>query len=158
MCTVVIFLLSVVLTYKNKKWLRLLGTLESIIFIWARRTMLVLNNDEAGFLIDTFELDIDENVLLWWPLTICKCTCALINTCIETSPNVCAGKPCICSVCREHCRAASAWLCYIQCCIPVMGWSRQFFCLVKTKNNVMFELWAILGGLIFTWACGMTSA
>ena len=30
----------------------------------------------------------------------------ICNNCIETSPNVCTGKPCICNACRERLHVA----------------------------------------------------
>ena len=44
--------------YLSRKLLGLWGALEAIIFIWACRTNLVEKDDEAGFLILAFYLEI----------------------------------------------------------------------------------------------------
>ena len=84
--------------------------------------------------------DINENVLLWWPLTKCTCTFATIYTCIETSPNVCMGMP---YICREpsylHCKATSG---YATMLYTVMDWFPDSFsfclvCRLSLKNELI---------------------
>ena len=85
-------------------------------------------------------------------------TFALINTCILRHINACTVKPCICNVCREHCRAASGYAVSITYC---MGFSRAIrsytYVWHERITNLLHEGWTYLppsGSTTFGWTAG----